>query len=34
MGGGPNDVVTVPYTEGLLIDYRHFDAVSFLVESP
>jgi len=25
-GGGPTDVVTVPYTEGLFIDYRHFDA--------
>ncbi|KAF9528785.1 glycoside hydrolase superfamily [Crepidotus variabilis] len=25
-GGGPNDVIRIPYTEGLLIDYRHFDA--------
>ena len=27
-GGGPNDILSIPYTEGLLIDYRHFDAVS------
>ncbi|OCH90099.1 hypothetical protein OBBRIDRAFT_627233 [Obba rivulosa] len=25
-GGGPNDIISVPYTEGLFIDYRHFDA--------
>ena len=27
-GGGPNDILSIPYSEGLLIDYRHFDAVS------
>ncbi|RDB23963.1 putative beta-glucosidase L [Hypsizygus marmoreus] len=26
LGGGPQDVLTIPYTEGLEIDYRHFDA--------
>ncbi|KAG6908117.1 hypothetical protein DXG01_006086 [Tephrocybe rancida] len=26
LGGGPNDILTIPYTEGLEIDYRHFDA--------
>ncbi|KAG6830364.1 hypothetical protein H0H87_008310 [Tephrocybe sp. NHM501043] len=25
-GGGPNDILAIPYTEGLEIDYRHFDA--------
>ncbi|KAF8153932.1 glycoside hydrolase family 3 protein [Crassisporium funariophilum] len=25
-GGGPQDVLSIPYTEGLEIDYRHFDA--------
>ncbi|GJE84410.1 glycoside hydrolase family 3 protein [Phanerochaete sordida] len=25
-GGGPNDILSIPYTEGLFIDYRHFDA--------
>ncbi|KAF8346564.1 glycoside hydrolase family 3 protein [Amanita rubescens] len=24
--GGPNAIVQIPYTEGLFIDYRHFDA--------
>lgn len=28
LGGGPNDILSIPYTEGLLIDYRWFDAVS------
>jgi hypothetical protein len=28
LGGGPNDVISIPYTEGLFIDYRNFDAVS------
>lgn len=28
LGGAPDDIVSVPYTEGLLIDYRWFDAVS------
>ena len=28
LGGGPNDAISIPYTEGLFIDYRHFDAVS------
>lgn len=27
-GGGPNDILSIPYTEGLNIDYRHFDSVS------
>ena len=27
-GGGLLDVVSIPYSEGLFIDYRHFDAVS------
>ncbi|PSR70416.1 hypothetical protein PHLCEN_2v13667 [Hermanssonia centrifuga] len=27
-GGGPNDILSIPYTEGLLIDYRHFDALN------
>ncbi len=27
-GGGPLDVVSIPYSEGLFIDYRHFDTVS------
>ena len=27
-GGGPNDILSIPYSEGLFIDYRHFDAVS------
>ena len=27
-GGGPFDVISIPYSEGLFIDYRHFDAVS------
>jgi len=31
LGGGPNDVISIPYTEGLFIDYRHFDAVSPLL---
>ncbi|PPQ72451.1 hypothetical protein CVT24_003117, partial [Panaeolus cyanescens] len=26
LGGAPQDVLSVPYTEGLEIDYRHFDA--------
>ena len=25
------EIVEIPYTEGLFIDYRHFDAVIFLV---
>jgi len=25
-GGGTNDILDIPYTEGLEIDYRHFDA--------
>ncbi|KAF7795755.1 hypothetical protein EIP86_006922 [Pleurotus ostreatoroseus] len=25
-GGGPNDILSIPYSEGLFIDYRHFDA--------
>ncbi|KAF8809832.1 glycoside hydrolase family 3 protein [Phlegmacium glaucopus] len=25
-GGGPDDILSIPYTEGLNIDYRHFDA--------
>lgn len=25
-GGGPSDILSIPYTEGLEIDYRHFDA--------
>ncbi|CAA7264066.1 unnamed protein product [Cyclocybe aegerita] len=25
-GGGPQDIISIPYTEGLEIDYRHFDA--------
>ncbi|KAK7693727.1 hypothetical protein QCA50_003299 [Cerrena zonata] len=25
-GGGPNDILSIPYTEALNIDYRHFDA--------
>lgn len=27
-GGRANDILSIPYTEGLNIDYRHFDAVS------
>ncbi|TCD69440.1 hypothetical protein EIP91_007566 [Steccherinum ochraceum] len=27
-GGGPNDILSIPYTEGLNIDYRHFDAAN------
>ena len=27
-GGGPNDILSIPYSEALNIDYRHFDAVS------
>lgn len=30
LGGGPNDVISIPYTEGLFIDYRHFDAVGLI----
>jgi len=26
LGGGPQDILNIPYTEGLEIDYRHFDA--------
>ncbi|GLB44238.1 putative glycoside hydrolase family 3 protein [Lyophyllum shimeji] len=26
LGGGPQDILSIPYTEGLEIDYRHFDA--------
>ena len=26
-GGGANDILSIPYSEGLFIDYRHFDAV-------
>ena len=25
-GGGPDDIVIIPYPDGLAIDYRHFDA--------
>lgn len=25
-GGGDNDILSITYTEGLMIDYRHFDA--------
>ncbi|KAJ3513390.1 hypothetical protein NLJ89_g2974 [Agrocybe chaxingu] len=31
IGGGPQDILTIPYTEGLEIDYRHFDAVSLFI---
>ncbi|OCH90098.1 beta-glucosidase [Obba rivulosa] len=27
-GGGPNDIISIPYSEGLFIDYRHFDALN------
>lgn len=27
-GGSPADILSIPYTEGLYVDYRHFDAVS------
>ncbi|THH28092.1 hypothetical protein EUX98_g6098 [Antrodiella citrinella] len=27
-GGGANDILSIPYTEGLNIDYRHFDAAN------
>lgn len=27
-GTGIQEVISIPYTEGLEIDYRHFDAVS------
>jgi hypothetical protein len=27
LGGGAGDVLDIPYSEGLLIDYRWFDAV-------
>jgi hypothetical protein len=30
LGGGPDDIISIPYTEGLFIDYRYFDAVSSL----
>ena len=30
LGGGPDDIISIPYTEGLFTDYRHFDAVSLL----
>jgi len=33
LGGGPLDVISIPYSEGLFIDYRHFDAVSASVPS-
>lgn len=26
LGGGTDDMISIPYTEGLLLDYRHFDA--------
>ncbi|KAH8093142.1 glycoside hydrolase superfamily [Cristinia sonorae] len=26
LGGGPDDILSIPYDEGLAIDYRHFDA--------
>jgi beta-glucosidase len=29
LGTGIQQVISIPYTEGLEIDYRHFDAVSF-----
>ena len=32
-GGGLLDVISIPYDEGLFIDYRHFDAVSASVSS-
>lgn len=32
-GGGANDILSIPYSEGLFIDYRHFDAVSILAPS-
>lgn len=32
-GGGPNDILSIPYSEGLNIDYRHFDSVSPLYAS-
>ncbi|KAJ7280312.1 glycoside hydrolase family 3 protein [Mycena rebaudengoi] len=25
LGGGPSDILSIPYTEGLNVDYRHFD---------
>jgi Glycosyl hydrolase family 3 C-terminal domain len=28
LGGAPDDIIAIPYTEGLNIDYRGFDAVS------
>jgi len=28
LDGGPENITSIPYTEGLFIDYRHFDAVS------
>jgi len=27
-GGGPEDILSIPYNEGLNIDYRHFDALN------
>ena len=30
-GGGPDTILSIPYEEGLLIDYRWFDAVSVLL---
>ena len=29
-GGSSSTILSIPYTEGLNIDYRHFDAVSVL----
>lgn len=33
IGGTANDILSIPYTEGLHIDYRHFDAVGRLIRS-
>lgn len=30
-GGGDDDILSIPYTEGLLVDYRSFDAVSHIL---
>ena len=30
-GGGANTILSIPYSEGLEIDYRHFDAVSVMI---
>ena len=33
LGGEADDIISIPYKEGLFIDYRHFDAVSLFVSA-